>query len=425
MFRKKMKKKLALIWVLSIWLVLSACTFNKKIDNDFDTTYQNLFQEDSIQNILNISTNYKYIQKEDSIQIKWDNTEIAADIDVNIQSKSDKSSLSSDSNVDFDINIEDKKQNQKFSIEWILETILTDGDIFVNIQTGSLYMGTGNTQWDFINTILGGIQNMWIQVNQEKIEYLQSSLTNNQTLKQIKDILLSLKDKQIFQNQWQIEYNGYNAYKIDLDKSKIQQLVLDIIKNNTWTDISTWELLQTEQMLSGFLASIKFEWILVVKSQNQTDLVIEKLDIYQEDQLTSTIVWNVWQDEISLYIKDLVSNLSTKIKVDVEKRWFNFEIEVLQNEKETLKIEAKLNFSKLDEEGIIFKIVWDLQINLGDYYQTEQLEPLKFDFVYNSKSYVTDQIDISAPQNSILLYQLLWDQFAMDPTITQDLENIE
>lgn len=420
-----MGKKLFLVWILCIWLVLSACTFNKKIDNSFDITYQNLFQEASLQNILDISTNYQYTETTDTLQINWDNDEIGASIDIDIQSKNDKSNLSSDSNIDFDIEIEDKKQNQKFLIDWILETIFTNGDIFINIQTWNLNMGTGNVQWDFINTMLGGIQNMWIQANQEKIEYFQSSLINNQTLKQIKDILLSLKDQQIFQNKGQTEYNWYNAYKIDLNKPKIQEIVLDIIKNNTGLVISTGEFLETEQMLSGFLSSIDFEWVLVVKSENQTDLIIEKLDMFEEDQLITTIVWNIGQENISLYIKDLVSNISAKITIDSEKRWFNFEIEVLQNEKETLKIEAGIKFNKLDKEWIIFKIDWFIQINLWDYYQTEELEPLEFNFVYNSESYVTDEMDITTPENSILLYQLLWDQFGMDPTVLEDWEIIE
>lgn len=418
-----MKKSLILMGVLTTSLILSACTLNKKVDNDFETTYQNLFQEDSIQKILNIWANYDYTQKQDSIQIKWDNTDLDADIDIDIESKNNKLDLSTEANVGFDINIQDKKQNQKFSLNGILKTIFSKWDIFVNIQTGSLNLWTGNAQWEFINTMLVWIQNMRIQVNQEKIEYFESSLTNNQTLKQIQDIIWRLKEQQIFQNKGQTEYNWYNAYKIDLNKEIIQNTIIDIIENNTWNNIGSWELLQTKQQLSGFLNSIDFNGILVVKSKTQTDLIIEKLDIYQEDKLTSTIMWTLGDEKISLYIKDLVSNLSTKIKVEIAKRSLDFDIEILQNEKETVKIEWDLVFSKLDQEGIKFKLDGDIQVNLWDYYQTQELTPLEFNFEYISEMQSLNELEISAPDNSILLYQLLWDQFAMPTEI--ETENID
>ena len=233
----------------------------------------------SFENSENIvSENINFMLNENKSLFEFSN------FDANCGFKSEDTSIKLDSDISFSGFLDQSKNEQLeiypniyfFDKKWKSE-INTSGLLYNLYYYYTRFSGFSIDMWKWnyeSNLRYMIMENLWdkrIRFDSVKLD------STRKTQKDIKFLLNTISSSSVFQNLEQVTYEWNIAYKVS-----IREDILSFIKEQTDIEITD------------------FDWLFIVKSENQVDLRINTMQvIYQTELWTKdfTIIGIIWGDE--------------------------------------------------------------------------------------------------------------------------------
>ncbi len=369
-----MKKSL----ILSIFIVLFVtvwCLPQKSNIPTFDQSLNILHtQSNDLFNKYVFFLNLTWILNQ-NIKINISSTNNDSPMDLYLKSTISLNSFEQNynSHTEYDLKLFDKNEKQKIISSWNFFYSNMEYVPYFKLNKFSLDMWTWNIESSFLQSLLWWITDKRIMIDiQNKKNLMQNYIDINYILND----LISLSKCQIFNKISDTIYKSKRAYKIWLNLSNIEKCI-----NNSFLDY-TW---------------IIFEWFLTPLNNRQVSLEIKKLQIPSNKDLLINWEYNNNSLNINIYNKTTKKTEIIDIKYNTKHDKINFKSPDAYYQINIDKIKNSLDFD------------WILSFLKNDIKQTKT----DFDIKWNLDLQNTWYLDIKAPQNYIIMSQLLWDKFSL------------
>ena len=281
--------------------------------------------------------------------------------------------------VDYDVSLFDKTKQQKIISSWDFYYSNIEYVPYFKLNKFSIDMWTWNVESKFLQALLGWVTNQRIMVDiQDKKNLIQNYVDLNYVLKD----LLSLGKCELFYKIRNTIYRSKRSYKIWLNLKNIENCMGAPFNDYTW---------------------IVFEWFLTPINNKQVSLEIKKLLLPGKKDLFTRWIF----DHESLTINTRNTTTKTTNYMNIKYDRDNDRI-IFESKDYNYQINIKKHNDGLDFDWrLIFKT--DNQKQLA----------VIFDTKWNLSLQNTWYLDIKAPQNYIIMSQLLWDKFSLKNIIWQ------
>lgn len=375
-------KKTRLFAIIFLLLISWCSKDNEKVFLSFENS----------ENI--ISENINFMLNENKSLFEFSN------FDSNCSFKSEDSSVKLDSNIGFsgfldqsknerleiypNIYFFDKKWKNEINTSGLISNLYKDNYYYTRFSGFSIDMWKWNYESNLRYMIMENLWDKRIRFDSVKLD------STRKTQKDIKFLLNTISSSSVFQNLEQVTYEWNIAYKIS-----IREDILDFIKEQTDIEITD------------------FDWLFIVKSDNQVDLRINNMQVIYKTELWTknfTINWIIWGDEWILnFSKD-----GEIIKIIYEKHRKYTKIEISKNINFDEMWIITTNISRAQRENSnIFNIKWDIQISPILIYWSDLENDLKIDIKCLYENFSWEVFDLTEPESYVLLSQILWDEFSI------------
>lgn len=317
------------------------------------------------------------------------NQVIAADISSsNNESPTDvsiKSILSLDwqqnynSNTDYYISMFNRSPKQQIISSWRFFYSNIEYIPYFKLDSFNLDMWTWNIESKFIQELLLSTTNKWIMIDiQNKKNFIQDYVDVAYLLKDA----FSINNCQSFYKIKNAVYKSKVAYEIWLNLKNIESCLNKPLLDYTW---------------------IVFDWFIAPIGKNEVYLEIKKLQIPHKKWLI--IDWTLDRNTLKININNTTTKQISKItikyntkhdKISLESQYYSFLINID-------KISNGLDFD------------WNIWLSPSNLKQPK----INFGIKWNLALQNTWYLDIKAPQNYIIMSQLLWDNFSLKSLVGQ------
>ena len=377
-----MKKRLYVCVIF--FLILSWCS--TKTDTFFDVSFE---QAENI-----ISENVNFLVQE----IKWMTTFQNYWADCNFSS--DDNSLYLNTNITttwyfnqnkneiFDINPDihflDKKWKKELWTSWSIENIYLDWRYFIRLSGMSVDMWKWNYESNLWFMIMENLWDKWINYKSDKFDNIKKIQKN------ISFIINTLSSSSVFENIEQVTYEWNLAYKVALKSNTI-----DFIKSQTNIEISN------------------FDWLIIVKSENQVDLKINNMEInipYENTIKTINIKWIIWWEKWEIIYSMEWENID--FIYDIHRKYTNIILKNNINYDEIWSLNMTI-YQSQKKEISKYDIKWDFFISPIFIYWSDLENELKINIKCLYENFSWENFEINEPDSYILLEQILWDEFSI------------
>ena len=231
--------------------------------------------------------------------------------------------------------------------------------------------------------IMENLWDKWINYKSDKFDNIKTMQKN------VSFIINTLSSSSVFENIEQVTYEWNLAYKISLKDS-----TLDFIKNQTNIEIS-W-----------------FEWLFIVKDENQVDLKINNMEIkdISHDNVSINIQWIIWWESGEIIYSMEWEN--TSIVYDIHRKYTNITIKNNINYDEIWSLNMTI-YPSQKKEISKYDMKWELSISPIFIYWTDLEKELEINIKCLYENFSWENLEIKEPDSYILLDQILWDEFSI------------
>lgn len=365
------------------FLILSWCSTKK--DTFFDISFE------QAENIVSENVNFlvQEIKWMTAFQNYWADCNFSSDdnsmfLDMNITTTW---YFNQNKNEKFDINPKihflDKKWKKELQTSWSIENIYLDWKYFIRLSDMSVDMWKWNYESNLWFMIMENLWDKWINYKSDKFDNIKTIQKN------ISFIVNTLSSSSVFENIEQVTYEWNLAYKISLKDS-----TLDFIKNQTNIEIS-W-----------------FEWLFIVKDENQVDLKINNMEIKDilHDNVVINIQWIIWWENGEIIYS--VEWENTSIVYDIHRKYTNIVIKNSINYDEIWSLNMTI-YPSQKKETSKYDMKWDMSISPIFVYWSDLENEIKINIKCLYENFSWEILDITEPDSYVLLEQILWDEFSI------------
>lgn len=376
-----MKKRLFVYMIF--FLILSWCY--TKTDNFLDVSFE------QAENIVSENVNFlvqelKWMTK---FQNYWSDCEILSDDDSLKLNMDIITTWNFDQNkneifnINSDIYFLDKKDKKEIWISWWIENIYVDWKYFTRLSGVNINMWKWNYESNLRYIITQNLWDKWINYESDKFDNMKNAQKN------ISFIISTLSSSSVFENIEQVAYEWNLAYKFSLKDN-----IIDFIKEQTNIEISA------------------FEWLLIVRSENQVDLKINNMEIKNKsnDNIVINIQWIIWWEN-----GEMVYSMEwEKIHIiyDVHRKYTNIIIKKSINFDEIFSLNLT-NYPSQKKEIHKYDLRWVLSISPIFIYWSDLENEIKINIKCLYENFSWENFEIKEPNSYILLDQILWDEFSI------------
>lgn len=376
-----MKKRLFVYMIF--FLILSWCY--TKTDNFLDVSFE------QAENIVSENVNFlvqelKWMTK---FQNYWSDCEILSDDDSLKLNMDIITTWNFDQNknerfdIDSDIYFLDKKDKKEIWISWLIENIYVDWKYFTRLSGVNINMWKWNYESNLRYIITQNLWDKWINYESDKFDNMKNAQKN------ISFIISTLSSSSVFENIEQVAYEWNLTYKFSLKDN-----IIDFIKEQTNIEISA------------------FEWLLIVRSENQVDLKINNMEIKNKsnDNIVINIQWIIWWEN-----GEMVYSMEwEKIHIiyDIHRKYTNIIIKKSINFDEIFSLNLT-NYPSQKKEIHKYDLRWVLSISPIFIYWSDLENEIKINIKCLYENFSWENFEIKEPNSYILLDQILWDEFSI------------
>jgi len=283
------------------------------------------------------------------------------------------------SQTEYYINMFDKKNKQKIMSSWNFFYSNIDYVPYFKLNQFNIDLWTWNMETKFLKLLLGWIIDRWIMVDiQNRKNLIDDYIEFNYVLK---DIFI-LSQCQMFYKIKDTIRNSKLWYKIWLDQSKMETCLDRPI---------------------GYYSWIIFEGYLAPLNKNQVSLLIEKLSLPNKKDFLISLEMNYNDLDIDIYNTITKQKNHINIKYNSKHDKISF---VSQNNNFQINLDKTRDYLIFD---------WNLLLPTKNINKTETRFKIEWKFTLQK----TWHLDIKAPQNYLIMSQLLWDKFSLKNIIGQ------
>lgn len=381
-----MKKYFIIFLFLAVFL--SACQKNDTIQMEFDQVVSKFSQQIDyfLLNINNLGfDDAKATQT--NLYLKWENKDFKLDSKIFLSGYFDYTNNNYDIKSNPYIYFWDKKEQKENSFSGNIDYKKTQNQLFVKTNNVFVDMWSWNYQTNLMSMISKNLEDKRISLDQDKNNIFL-------THKDIKFLLKSIVELEIFYSTQVVKYESNLAYKVQIKPEMLQYL---------------------NQNLSFKID--QFEGLLIVSPNSEIQLKLDNLSIFWKQNIK--IKWEIWNQKGFLDIKNINNeHINNHFSWDTTKNQHNYIYKRLSNYQEIIKLNLNLN-NKIVDNLIKNKIYGDIKISPQIIYWSDLEKEIKIDINGEQKSYDYKRYDIKAPDSYIFFNQILWDDFSLTKIMSE------
>jgi len=394
--------------------ILSSCGIEPKVDMTYEQASDVFAQGLTSPIIFDMAEmmDNPYIKEISDFKVYWENAEVKIDWQLNIIAEEDIKNIESLTNVNFDLEITDKTKKSAMITSGDLDIMLLAQEMYFRGNQFGLDMWVASAEWNLINLVVANFLDKRIKVDDTQMVQLnkvnKETLINNYELP--KRIQIILKEAPFYTNNQKTLYEWFNAYQLETNKDSLMVFLQELLKDTTLID----------QMPNQADFDLDFEAYLVIKSETQVEMIIEKalLTWYWTSINITADIWNKYW-EINISREDIMEetmfswaeDLKT-LQIEFERKWwYQSPIYVYMS----IKPEEVL-------EGMLYDIIWNVELSMPSIGASDILD-INLDWTYTLNQ--IEPFTLASLTGYVLLSDLIGDQYAipamMDnaPTIAQ------
>lgn len=287
-------------------------------------------------------------------------------------------------NVNFMNPSTQKQQNVWISTD--AEVRVVAGKVFALLK--ELNIDTQDTQIKMLLSMVSGFKWQWIQLANLS-EMSNSNMTmNTKEVYDFMDKLTSLlEENPLFEKTGKKQESGKLIYDVKLSQKNIgvlyesimthdfmDNVIRNSIKTN-WEDISKEEFIKKgSQALKNALENVDCKWSLIVDSQNNISLEIDKIKVVDQPGQIKLTINKQWDDvDWNIVFSDSSSQQKANLSFDNKQDKFNFVLEVFQsNVNKLFELAGDMKINYLDnwmDSNINLQLNWsfgNVNVNMTD-----------------------------------------------------------
>ncbi len=383
----------ALLWIYKPWASASL---------SFEGAYSQFVDSMTARAVeySNQIKSFKNVKEKVSFELEGGTKLANGKINATIDSVSsvDMKKSASDMNIDFDANL---PENQKVKGKGLLSFLLVDSALYGQVKELTVDLGSGNAQWDFVNSIAKGLLNKWIHFDDAS-----SAALPQQEFKTITSLPATLSDllkkHKIFTLKDTKKEGKTIKYFVDLDKKNLENLFIEL--NSTLSVQTASGAVQENNeiiaMIEDFSQKVAFQGYFEVSNTDTVQLVLSDVKI-NADQVLSLSGY-IGGNEGSLTLASEQSQVLLDRATKFTSRAMN--IKLISNEKTDPEMNIMLNITPSGALGASF----DGSINYEAPAQ-QWAEEEKVEFRFSGKTNASDEATFSAetPKDAVKISNLM------------------